>query len=166
MANIRRMGAVLALVAVLTPHWEGMDLTAKPDRLANGLITFCTGLTTYDYPDVKAGDRFTIEDCRDRFKKTVPKYIRPLEKCVHNDDLTDHQWSALIDAAFNAGPTAVCKSPMVRLFNAHDPEGACKAYAGWYEKSGGAWRKGLANRRHLDPTWSERVWCMTPDKKG
>lgn len=154
-------GAV-ALILVLTPHWEGMDLVAKPDHMAHGLTTFCIGSTSYDDPKVKVGQRFTVEECKARFAKSIPKYMKPLEKCVHVD-LTDHQWAVLFDASYNAGPTAACKSPMVRKFNAHDPVGACNAFAGWYEKAGGVWRKGLANRRRLDPKWSERVFCMTPD---
>jgi lysozyme len=165
MASVRRGAAVAALILVLTPHWEGMDLTAKPDRLANGLLTWCIGQTTYDDKTVKPGQKFTVPECLERFKKDIPRYLAPIEKCVHVD-LTDHQWSSLFDASYNAGPAAVCKSPMVNLFNAGQPDAACDAFANWHEYAGGQWRKGLANRRRLDPKWSDRTWCKMPNAEN
>lgn len=149
-------GATWAVIcAALVMPWEGLYLRTYKDRLAHDLLTVCYGMTSSDRP-VHLGDVYTPAQCRDFLIEDLPKYKRPLDKCVEVE-LTRHQWAALVSAAYNAGSRAVCKSPMVRRFNNGDPK-ACDSFVGWYERAGGVWRKGLHNRR-----MAERKVCATPD---
>jgi hypothetical protein len=70
--------------------------------------------------------------------------------------------SALLDASYNAGPGAVCKSSMVAKINAGDIRGGCNAFTGWYVRSDGQVRKGLVARRQGigDGRKSERDLCL------
>lgn len=157
----RRGAAAIVLCLSLIPHWEGVDLTVKPDRLAGGLPTGCVGQTTYDDPDLTVGQTFTYSECMERFRKDLPKYAAPIARCV-KVPLTAHQWASLIDAAYNAGPGAVCKSPMVKAFNAG--ENGCDKFAGWHVGTRTIpYVRGLANRRSLDRRWSETAFCKMKD---
>ena len=164
MATAARRGVSYAIIAAaLIAPWEGLWTTAKPDKLAYDLPTVCYGMTPHDR-QFKVGDKFTPEQCKQFLVEDIPKYKKPLEKCVHVE-LSQHQWAALASASYNAGPAAVCKSPMVRAFNAHDPR-ACDYFVGppghpergWYVRAGGKFRQGLANRRE-----AERKVCNTKD---
>ena len=54
-------GAVaISLCAVLLAHWEGEDRTAKHNYFdPPGVITVCDGVTNYDWPSLKVGEKFT-----------------------------------------------------------------------------------------------------------
>jgi lysozyme len=69
----------------------------------------------------------------------------------------------LVDAAYNAGPAAVCKSPMVKKMNAGDVAAGVRAFEGWYVRSDGKVRKGLVARRSGikgDKRKSEMQLCL------
>ena len=152
----RRLASYGVIACAFLTTWEGTDLIAKPDRLAYDLTTFCNGLTTYDDPTVKPGDRFTVAECKARLIADLPKYEKPLEKCITGEP-SNHTLAAFVSGAWNAGPAAMCKSPMVRDFNAGIP-GYCNKFIGWHEIAGGQWRKGLRNRRV-----AEAKLCKTED---
>lgn len=152
-----RQGASYAVIAaLLIAPWEGLWTTAKPDRLANNLPTVCYGMTPGDR-QFKIGDKFTPEDCMKFLIADIPKYRKGFEKCV-KVELTEHNWAALTSAAYNAGPGAVCHSPMVRRFNAGQGNAACDSFIGWYETSMHVYRPGLHNRRV-----AESKICKTED---
>lgn len=153
---VRRGASVAVIAAALIAPWEGLWTTAKPDRLANGLPTVCYGMTSYDRP-VKIGDTYTPDQCMAFLVEDIPKYWNAIKPCIHVN-LTNHQWAALISASYNAGASAVCRSPMVRQFNGGNPVAACDALRGWYVRSAGVLRQGLINRRN-----AERKTCLTPD---
>ena len=153
----RRSASAGALAVVLITHWEGYDSVVKPDRLANNLPTGCYGETTYDDPSLKLGMRFSKDECMRHLLRDIPKYAAPLEKCV-TVAITKHQWAALTSASYNAGQSAVCHSPMVRAFNAHDPR-ACDKFIGWRVTAAGKYVRGLDNRRR-----AESAFCKTPDQ--
>lgn len=156
MTPIRRGASYAVIAAALVAPAEGLWLTARVDRIGTGQPpTGCYGMTSADRP-VHVGDKYTPEQCMEYLIQDIPKYKKPLEKCVHVE-LTNHQWAALTSAAYNAGAGAVCKSPMVRAFNARDPR-ACDKFSGWYVRAGGKFVQGLANRRE-----KERKVCNTPD---
>lgn len=153
-------GCIAACVAFL-PNWEGADYVAKRDAIGTGHpITYCHGQTD-EFGKVKAGTRFTKEQCDDMLAVSLPKYLAPLQKCV-KVALPDKTMAALLDAAYNAGPAAVCKSPMVAKMNAGDIRGGCNAFQGWYVRSDGQVRKGLVARRSGigDGRKSERDLCL------
>jgi lysozyme len=167
-------GCIAACVAFL-PGWEGTDYVAKRDAIGTGHpITYCHGQTD-EFGKVKVGTRFTKEQCDEMLAASLPKYLAPLQKCV-KVAVPDKSMAALLDAAYNAGPAAVCgtetkkpgdkgykpMSPMVHLMNAGDIRGGCNAFAGWYVRSDGQVRKGLVARRSGigDGRKSERDLCL------
>jgi lysozyme len=159
-ATVGGAGAIACCVAFL-PNWEGTDHVAKRDAIGTGHpITYCHGQTD-EFGKVKVGTRFTDAQCDDMLAQSLPKYLAPLQKCV-KVPLPDKSMAALLDAAYNAGPAAVCKSSMVRLMNAGDIRGGCNAFQGWYVRSDGQVRKGLVARRSGigDGRKSERDLCL------
>jgi lysozyme len=159
-ATVAGAGAIACCVAFL-PAWEGTDRVAKRDMIGTGHpITYCHGQTD-EFGKVKVGTRFTDEQCNDMLAASLPRYLVPLQKCV-TVALPDKSMAALLDAAYNAGPAAVCRSPMVRLMNAGDVRGGCNAFQGWYTRSDGQVRKGLVARRSGigDGRKSERDLCL------
>src|SRR5579864_8859069 len=108
--------AIIAAVLPFTTKWEGTDLVAKRDMIGTGHpLTYCHGATAADGP-VKAGQRFTPAQCDALLVKSLPPYLATLQACV-KQPLPVKTMGALLDAAYNAGPAAVCKSPMVRHMN-------------------------------------------------
>ena len=150
-------GATWAVIAAaLVMPWEGLYLKTYKDRLAHNLLTVCYGMTPSDRP-VHLGDKYTKEECKHFLIADLPKYQKPLQRCI-KVQISQHNWAALVSAAYNAGSRAVCHSPMVRRFNNDDPNGACNSFVGWYERAGGQWRRGLHNRR-----MDERRVCLIKD---
>lgn len=138
--------AVIAAATTILTVWEGTDLVAKKDMIGTGHpMTYCHGQTD-EFGAVKAGTRFTPAQCKDLLAKSLPKYLTPLQACV-NVELPVKTMAALLDAAYNAGPAAVCRSPMVKKMNAGDVRGGCHAFKGWYVRSDGKERRGLVARR-------------------
>jgi lysozyme len=151
MKNAHKAGAagagVLVLACSFIQPWEGLWTTAKVDTIGTGRpVTVCYGATRSEIPDLKAGEKFTQQECSDLLKKSLPKYWNGIAPCIHVD-LPDKAKAALISAAYNAGPAAVCKSPMVAKMNAGDLSGGCNAFGTWYVRAQGRVVKGLVNRR-------------------
>lgn len=158
-AGVAAVGAVLV---TFTPNWEGMDLVAKRDAIGTGHpITYCIGQTD-EFGKVKSGTRFTPAQCRELFTKSSPKYINATARYLKRA-VPVNVMAALSDAAYNAGPAAVGKSPMVAKINAGDIRGGCEAFKGWYVRSAGQVRKGLVARRSGigDGRKSERDLCLS-----
>lgn len=138
--------AVIAAATTILIVWEGTDLVAKKDMIGTGHpLTYCHGQTD-EFGKVKEGQRFTPAQCKDLLAKSLPKYLTPIQQCV-KVELPVKTMAALLDAAYNAGPAAVCRSPMVAKMNAGDINGGCLAFKGWYVRSDGQVRKGLVARR-------------------
>lgn len=153
-------GVIAATVAFL-PNWEGMDKVAKRDMIGTGHpVTYCYGQTD-EFGKVKPGTKFVKQQCDELLAESLPKYLAKIEPCI-KVDLPDKTKAALLDAAYNAGPAAVCKSPMVAKMNAGDLRGGCNAFRGWYVRSDGQVRNGLVARRSGlgDGRKSERDLCL------
>lgn len=153
-------GGIIACCVAFTPIWEGMDPVAKRDAIGTGHpVTYCYGQTA-EFGDVKVGTRFTKSECDEKLAESLPKYLEQIEPCVHVD-VPDKTMASLLDASYNAGPAAVCRSPMVAKMNAGDLEAGCKAFKGWYIRSDGQVRKGLVARRSgIDSRKSEEQLCL------
>lgn len=137
---------VIACCVAFTPAWEGFQPVAEPDAIGTGHpVTYCYGQTA-EFGTVKVGQRFTRQECAAKLAQSLPKYLDQIDTCIHVP-LPDKTKAALLDAAYNAGPVAVCRSPMVAKMNAGDLSGGCNAFAGWYVRSDGAIRAGLIARR-------------------
>jgi lysozyme len=156
---------VIAAAVVFTPTWEGMDSVAKPDMIGTGHpMTYCYGQTD-EFGKVKAGTRFTKQQCDELLAKSLPKYLNKIEPCI-KVPLPDKTKASLLDAAYNAGPAAVCRSPMVAKMNAGDLRGGCRAFDGWYVRSDGKVRRGLVARRSGDSRKGEKQLCLEGLEEG
>lgn len=160
--------AVIAAATTILTVWEGTDLVAKKDMIGTGHpMTYCHGQTD-EFGKVKEGQRFTPAQCKDLLAKSLPKYLTPLQKCV-TVEIPVKTMAALLDAAYNAGPAAVCRSPMVKKINAGDLTSGCKAFEGWYIRSDGQERRGLVARRSGlpgDKRVNEMQLCLEGVKEG
>lgn len=141
--------------------WEGTDLVARRDMIGTGHpLTWCHGATSADDKTVKAGQRFTPAQCDAELAKDLPRYLTPLQACIHVA-LPVKTEGALLDAAYNAGPEAVCKSSMVARMNAGNISAGCAAFTGWYVRASGRVVQGLINRRA-----AEKKFCLQGVAEG
>jgi lysozyme len=144
---VRRSAGYAVIAATLAIPFEGLYTHAYHDTLAKGLPTVCYGMTSYDRP-VKMGDVYTPEQCKVFLEEDLVKYHDQIFPCVHVK-LSQHEWAALTDAAYNVGSSAICKSTAVRRFNAGDHHGGCEALAA-FNRAGGQMVKGLVRRRSAE----------------
>lgn len=161
--------AVIAATVAFLPAWEGMDKVAKRDMIGTGHpVTYCYGQTD-EFGAVKVGTRFTKQECDEKLAQSLPKYLAKLGACL-KVELPVKTKAALLDASYNAGTGAVCKSPMVAKMNAGKIAAGCDAFDGWYVRSDGQVRKGLVARRagekHGDHRKSERALCLEGVDEG
>ena len=162
------VAAIIATLVPFTPQWEGMDKVARRDAIGTGHpITYCYGQTD-EFGAVKVGQRFTKVECDEKLKESLPKYVLGVAQCAERM-FPVKIWAALVDGGYNAGISAVCRSPMMRLMNAGQYEAGCNAFATWYIRSNGEVRKGLIARRDGlkgDPRKSERELCLEGAREG
>jgi lysozyme len=152
--------AVISAVVPFTKAWEGSDLVAKRDMIGTGHpLTYCHGATAVD-GSVRPGQRFTPAQCDALLAKSLPKYLHPLQACI-KVQAPIKVMAAALDAAYNAGPIAVCHSQIVTRINAGDFAGACNAFKGWYVRASGQVVRGLINRRN-----AEKMLCLEGVSEG
>ena len=157
-AGITGVGAV-AIALAFTPGWEGLWTTAQVDTIGTGHpVTYCYGQTT-ENDSVRAGEKFTPEQCKELLAKSLPKYLAQINPCI-KVAIPDKTRAALLDAAYNAGSSAVCNSPMVAKMNAGDLKGGCMAFDGWFVRASGRVVKGLIARRSGDTRKGEKELCL------
>ena len=168
------LGATAAtLAALLSGHWEGMNLVAEhlPFDPA-GVTTVCGGITNYDWPWLKPGMKFSRAKCTEELAKLAPRYAAPLQACMPGfNEFPPHRQAALISLAVNIGPGRVCKGhydkagvyhpSIADYLNKGRVEAGCNAIT-QYTRAAGKVLKGLVNRR-TDRTWGERTWCLRED---
>ncbi len=146
-------GAVVGVLALAVPavsNWEGLWLTAKPDKLAYNIPTVCYGETE----GVKIGDTYSKAQCQDMLSiKLATKYLPGMNKCI-KVPISDRTRAAFLGTTYNIGIGGFCKSTMVRRLNAGDERGACEALMNW-NRAGGKVVRGLTNRRT-----AERAECL------
>ncbi len=137
------LGLVALTATYLTAPWEGTENRAYWDRLGK-VWTVCTGETK----GVRKGDYYTDEQCRDMLYRTLEKdYRQPLQKCIAGyDHLPLSLQAAMLDAAYNVGTGAICRSTAARRAKAKQYAGACKALTR-FNKAGGKTIRGLVLRR-------------------
>jgi lysozyme len=153
-ASAALIAAAAHLATPMTANFEGLWLTAKPDKLAYNLPTVCFGETE----GVRIGDTYTKAQCLDMLEKKLPRYIESVAKCI-TAEITPETLAAYGSLTYNIGETAVCKSTAVRLYNAGDKVGGCNAFMMW-TRAGGRELRGLKNRRE-----AERKVCLAGLKK-
>jgi lysozyme len=140
--TVASAGAIAAALPMVK-HYEGLWLTVKPDKLAHGIPTGGYGETE----GVKLGETHDEAYWSARLAKRLPEYDAKIGQCIRVE-LPDGVRAVAISLAYNAGPAAVCRSPMVAKWNDGDVRGGCNAIRGWYIRAGGEVRQGLINRRN------------------
>jgi lysozyme len=156
--------AAIALAVPAVKAYEGLWLTVKTDWVGTGHpATGGYGETE----NVRLGETHDEKYWAGRLAQRLPEYDRKIGACIHVE-LPDSARASLISAAYNAGPAAVCKSPMVAKMNAGNVRAGCedfltskivngeRVYTGWYIRASGRVVKGLINRRA-----NERKLCLS-----
>ncbi|WP_438979101.1 lysozyme [Polynucleobacter sp.] len=123
---------------------EGYKANAYPD--SGNVWTIGFGETK----GVKQGDTTTPQRALMVLGKSVDGYAKGVQSCV-TAPLYQYEFDALVDAAYNSGAGAVCKSPMVHFTNLQQYESACESYKTWHvHDHEGHFVQGLVNRRQKE----------------
>lgn len=79
---------------------------------------------------VKIGDKITPPKALARALKDVETYEGAIKQCV-KVPLTQSEYDAYVDLAYNIGPGAFCKSTIVKMLNAGKYDRACEGILAW-----------------------------------
>jgi lysozyme len=144
-----KMPAIIALAVLIsapfTAMYEGLRTKPYPDPGNPKVLTVCFGETEMPMRE------YTADECAVLLKARQAKdYAPAVLKCVPGLASRKYAFAASIDASYNAGVAAFCKSPMAVRFKAGDWAGGCKAFSGWYIRGGGKVLKGLVRRREAE----------------
>lgn len=123
------VATVAAVSPVLTEPNEGYRGKAYLDPAK--ILTQCYGETR----DIDPSVIYSQTQCAAKLRARMAKdYAPALIKCVPDfaDPAYRLAFGAAIDASYNAGPVAVCKSPMAQAFNAGRWSEGCFRFSGWY----------------------------------
>jgi lysozyme len=101
---------------------------------------------------VKMGDTIDPVTALQKKIRDVEIFEGAVKQCV-NVPLAQHEYDAYLSLAYNIGPSAFCRSTLVRKLNAGDYAGACKEIEKWIYFKGKP-LAGLINRRA-----QERAMC-------
>lgn len=160
MANDRRVpgtamvvAAIAAAVAIAAPFAEPREgLATRPYLDPARILTVCYGETE----GVEARI-YSRDECAAKLRKRMARdYAPPVLACVPGlaEPRRRFAFAAAIDASYNAGPAAFCRSAMARQFNAGRWAQGCAAFRGWYVTArvkGRAVRlRGLVERREAE----------------
>lgn len=116
----------------LTKTSEGEAL--RPYRDPANIVTWCYGETQGPHKS-----RYTPPECAALLQnRLASQYAPKVIACA--PELAEpkyvHIFAALLDASYNAGPAAVCTSPMVKAVHSGDFEAACNAFTARYVVEG------------------------------
>lgn len=115
-----------------------------------------TGVPTIGYGEtagVRMGQKTTPERALVQLLKSTNKHADAIRQCV-KVPLYQHEFDAYVSLAYNIGPSAFCKSTLVKKLNAGRYEESCLEILRW-NKAGGRAVSGLTKRRQ-----SEYRTCM------
>lgn len=152
-ALVALTAAVVASVAPLTQHFEGYRGKAYRDPV--GILTQCYGETAHVRPDLI----YSKDECAAKLRaRMAADYGPKIVACVPDlaNPLNRLAYGAAVDASYNAGPSAVCRSPFAKAFNAGRWDQGCSLMVGWYATAKGVPLPGLTARRK-----AERDYCLT-----
>jgi len=140
---------VVALASAVIAQWEGVRY--EPYRDAVGVLTVCYGHTG---PDVRAGQRYTREQCEALLQADLAIAREAVNRCLPMPKLVQVEL-ALVSATFNIGPRVVCGSTLQKKALANDWPGACAELSRW-DKAAGRTLRGLTLRRGHERAICER----------
>lgn len=143
------VGTGLATLCVGTiTQFEGLRTTAYRDSV--GIPTVCIGETK----GVRMGMKFTVAECQAMLVKRLGEdYAPAIEACVTRP-MGDNVYEAMLSLSYNIGTGGLCRSSVVRHYNAGDRRAACNAFF-LYDKADGRVLAGLVKRRQ-----AERALCL------
>jgi len=149
-------GAGVGLCCTFLVVHEGYAPVARHERIdPPGVITWCFGRTNYDDPAVKAGTRFSRQQCERLLAEDLPKYAEPVQRCIPSfDAMPPSRQAALVSFAYNLGPGTLCRSSVARDLNKGDVRRGCDAMLA-YDRANGRVVAGLQRRRA-----AERKLCL------
>lgn len=124
MANKTRIvAAALAVSATCLVGIAGREQyrsAAYPD--SGGVWTVGYGETK----GVKKGDKTTPERALARLQTSVDEYAKGIQSCMGDIPMTQYEYDAMVDMAYNVGAGAVCKSSIPRKMRAGQYAEACQ----------------------------------------
>ena len=124
-------------------EFEGVRLKAY--KCPAGVWTIGIGATN---PPVKATDKITKEEAFERLDRDLVQYEDGVRKLV-KVSLTQGQFDALVDFAYNAGVGALAKSTLLKKVNAGKFDEVPAEFMKW-TKGGGKELPGLVRRRRAE----------------
>lgn len=137
-------------------QFEGYVPEAYQDPV--GIWTKCYGDTT----NVTPGAKYGAEECAKSLNDHLVETSAPVMRCV--PDLARQHPKvivAMLDMAYNIGPTAFCRSSVARYANAGEWAAACKRISEIYKTAQGVPLRGLVVRRS-----AESEMCLDGLKEG
>lgn len=147
-ARAAAAGGVLAVLAVVTPYFEGTRFLPYRDVVA--VLTVCRGHTG---SDVIEGHRYTKAECDRLFAGDAGRSLAMVEKVV-KVKLGTLTLAALTDFTFNVGGAAFRGSTLLKRLNRGEGPTACDEFMNWL-RAGLLYPKGLRDRRDF-----ERAMCI------
>ena len=139
---------------IITTSQAGIDLIKQHESFRQqaylcpaGYWTIGYGATYYENGErVRKGDVISQAQAQ----KLLQFHLRTFEKEVDNatrDDLTQHQFDALVSFCFNVGPANFKNSTLLRKVNANPTDPSIAAEFAKWTKGGGRVLPGLVKRR-------------------
>jgi lysozyme len=113
----------------LTQSSEGLRNKAYLDPAH--ILTVCYGETE----GIDPARIYSTDECAAKLRhRLAADYAPAIAKCLPQVAVESRikVFGALLDAAYNAGPVAVCQSRMARAVKAGDWAGTCENFYGWY----------------------------------
>lgn len=147
-SKLKKGGALAALCVALIGGFEGLRLNAYIP-IPGDVPTVCYGETR----GVRMGQAYTKPQCDAMLLKGLGEFAEKMEACVTRP-MGDDVYAAFLSLSYNIGSAGFCRSTVVRLYNAGDRRGACRAITMW-DKAGGRQIPGLTRRRA-----EERDLCL------
>lgn len=148
------IAAAVAVSVAVTAGYEG--LRTKPYYDPAHIQTVCYGETE------RAMRSYSPAECLALLQdRQASDYAPAIVECVPAlaDERHRYAFAASIDASYNAGIAAFCRSRMARSFNAGSWKAGCEGFSGWYATARVNGRhvplKGLQRRR-----LAERKLCL------
>jgi lysozyme len=140
--------SVIAACAQAVAYFEGVIPYTYVDPV--GIPTACAGETG---PEIKHGQRFTLEECLARLDARLALEWSRVEPCIHRD-LRVNEASAILSWSYNVGAYNACTSTLMRKLNAGAaPESWCAELARWDKATIGGVKvvlSGLKKRREKE----------------
>jgi len=157
----RLKGAALTSFIVVVVAGVSTSLTQPNEGYVGKAYLDPAGYLTQCYGERKVDPSviYSKDQCATKLRTRMAKdYAPAIIKCVPDfaDPANRLAFGSALDASYNAGPVAVCRSPMARAFLAGDWRTGCEAYPGWYDTARGVQYPGLVKRRG-----EEMSYCLT-----